>query len=61
MRYSFDKEKGLAIVYRTHADQENEEQQQTLKDFIEKCRAKKIYVCGFESGSAGTHEGIACV
>ena len=50
MRYSIDEKMGLATVYCTHADQESEEQQQALKDFIADCRAKKIYVCVFESG-----------
>lgn len=45
-----DESKKLAIVYCTHADQESEEKQQALKDFIADCRKKKIYVCVLESG-----------
>ena len=37
MRYSIDENKRLATVYCTHADQESEEQQQTLKRFIADC------------------------
>ena len=50
MNYSIDEKKKLAIVYCTHADQESEEQQKKLTDFIAACRAKKIFVCVFESG-----------
>lgn len=50
MRYSIDENKRLATVYCTHADQESEEKQQALKDFIAECRARKIYVCVFNSG-----------
>ena len=50
MKYTMDEKKRLAIVYCTHADQESEEQRQKLKDFIAACRAKKIFVCVFESG-----------
>ena len=37
-------------MYCTHADQESEKQQEVLKNFIAECRARKIYVCVFESG-----------
>ncbi len=50
MRYSIDEKKRLATVYCTHADQESEEQQQTLKRFIADCRDRKIFVCVFNSG-----------
>ena len=50
MRYSIDENKRLATVYCTHADQESEEQQQTLKRFIADCRDRKIFVCVFNSG-----------
>ena len=50
MRISIDEGKRRAIVYCTHADQESEEQQKKLKDFIAECRSKKIFVCVFESG-----------
>ena len=50
MRYSIDENKRLATVYCIHADQESEEQQQKLKDFIADCRNRKIFVCVFESG-----------
>lgn len=50
MRYSIDENKKLATVYCSHADQESEKQQQTLKEFIAACRARKIFVCVFNSG-----------
>ena len=50
MRYSIDENKRLATVYCTHADQESEKQQQTLKRFIADCRDRKIFVCVFNSG-----------
>ena len=50
MRYSIDENKRLATVYCSHADQESEEQQKKLKDFIADCRNRKIFVCVFESG-----------
>ena len=50
MRYSIDENKRLATVYCSHADQESAEQQQTLKEFIAACRARKIFVCVFNSG-----------
>ena len=49
MKYTMNEEKRLAIVYCTHADQESEEQQQTLKRFIADCRDRKIFVCVFNS------------
>ena len=56
MRYSINEEKKLATVYCSHADQESEEQQQLLKDFIAECRSKKIYVCVFNSGDGDLWE-----
>lgn len=50
MRCSVDEKKKLAIVYCSHADQKSEEAQRKLKEFIAKCRERKIYVCVFESG-----------
>ena len=50
MRCSVDEKKKLAIVYCSHADQKSEEAQKRLKEFIAECRARKIYVCVFESG-----------
>ncbi len=50
MRYTVDEKKRLATVYCTHADRESGEQQRKLRDFIAACRAKKIFVCVFESG-----------
>lgn len=56
MRYSIDENKRLATVYCTHADQESEEQQQTLKRFIADCRDRKIFVCVFNSGDGNLLE-----
>ena len=56
MRYSIDENKRLATVYCTHADQESEEQQQTLKRFIADCRDRKIFVCIFNSGDGNLLE-----
>lgn len=56
MRCTVDKEKKLAIVYCSHADQNSEEAQQRLNEFIADCREKKIYVCVFESGDGDLME-----
>ena len=50
MIITIDENKKLAAVYCTHADQESEEVQKTLNDFIAECRSKKIFVCVFDSG-----------
>lgn len=34
----------------SHADQKDAEMQKKLKDFIAECRAKRIFVCVYESG-----------
>ncbi|MBR5428496.1 MAG: hypothetical protein IK118_09125 [Clostridia bacterium] len=51
MKYSLDEKNKVAIVYCTHADQKDEEQQQKLRAFIADCKSKKIYVCVFNSGN----------
>lgn len=56
MRYTVDEKKRLATVYCTHADRKSEERQKKLKDFIATCRAKKIFVCVFESGDGDLSE-----
>ena len=56
MRCSVDEKKKLAIVYCSHADQKSEEAQRKLKEFIAKCRERKIYVCVFESGDGNLLE-----
>ena len=43
-------------MYCTHADRKSEERQKKLKDFIATCRAKKIFVCVFESGDGDLSE-----
>ncbi len=45
-----DYQKKLAEVWMSHADQESSEKQQKLKEFLADCKAKKIFVCVFESG-----------
>lgn len=45
-----DNNKRLAQVWMSHADQASEEKQEKLRNFIADCRAKKIFVCVYESG-----------
>ena len=50
MKYSINEKAKLATVYCSHADMESNEQQKALDDFMAACKAKKIFVCVFQSG-----------
>lgn len=50
IKCTINETKGLAQVWMSHADQEDAEMQKKLNDFIAECRAKKIFVCVYESG-----------
>ena len=56
MEIIIDKSKKLAEVWMSHADQENPEKQNKLKEFMSDCRSKKIFVCVFESGDGDLAE-----
>lgn len=50
MEIVMDNELKLAQVWCSHADQRDKEKQKKLKEFIDDCRKKKIFVCVYESG-----------
>ena len=51
MDYIIDRERKLAQVWMSHADQNDSEKEEELKGFIADCRARKIFVCVYRSGS----------
>lgn len=50
MKIEIDDNMKYAIVWCSHADKADEAKAAALNEFIAECRAKKIYVCVFESG-----------
>ena len=56
MEFIVDKQKKLAQVWMSHADQKSAEKQSKLDAFLADCRAKKIFVCVFESGDGNLTE-----
>lgn len=50
MEIYIDKQKKLARVWCSHADQNDENQQNKLKEFIAECKKDKIFVCVYNSG-----------
>ena len=56
MRYVMEEKLKLAIIYCTHADRASKMQQQILDAFIADCKAKKVFVCVFESGDGNLLE-----
>lgn len=51
MEFTIDHKKKLALVWMSHADQESAEKRDKLKSFLAECKAKKIFVCVYESGN----------
>jgi len=56
MEFIIDNKTKLAKVWCSHADQKDEAKQQKLKEFIADCKAKKIFVCVFNSGDGDLKE-----
>lgn len=50
MKINIDNKMKLATVWCSHTDKADEAKNAALNGFIAECRARKIFVCVFESG-----------
>ena len=50
MEFVMDNELKLPKVWFSHSDQQKKTKKKKLKEFIDDCRKKKIFVCVYESG-----------